>query len=120
MLRRADIVRAYSSAVLDSLETQRGAHVPLRELRGTQLVAVPVRPDTGLAGCRLADLALPTEALVIAVERDHRIVIPRGDTGLLPGDRLMILVQDSAVNQLHEHLATIEGGHESRLPGRDY
>ena len=31
MLGRSDVVRAYSTAVLDSFEAQRGQHVPLRD-----------------------------------------------------------------------------------------
>jgi hypothetical protein len=107
MLRRADILRAYSHAMLDRLETQHQRPILPRELRGTRIVEVAVPPGGPLAGRSLATLRLPSNALVIAVERGQKTVIPRGNTQLLGGDHLMILVQNDAVAQLHEHLAAI-------------
>jgi CIC family chloride channel protein len=112
VLRRADIVRAYSSAVLDSVEAQRGTHVPVRELRDTQLVEVTVQPSSPLAGRRVADLPLPADSLVITVNRDHHTVIPRGQTEVHPGDRLTVLVREGAVASLHEQLAAF--GHRAK------
>ncbi|MGE3909665.1 MAG: chloride channel protein [Chloroflexota bacterium] len=113
MLGRPDVVRAYSSAVRDSIETQRGGHVPLRELRDTQLVEFDVGPGTALADRRVADLPLPPHTLIVAVHRDHQTVIPRGDTHLHPGDRVTVLVREEAVGTLHSAVAALEkdGGH---------
>ncbi len=115
LLRRADIVRAYNRALLARLEAQRGAPVPLHDLHGTRLVEVAVRKGDPLAGRRLSELALPPGVLVVTVQRQQHTLIPRGDTQLLPEDRLLVLVQDGAVAHLHEHLAAL--GH-SRAAGR--
>jgi CIC family chloride channel protein len=105
MLGRADVVRAYSTAVLDSVETQRGGHVPAQDLRDTRLVEVSVGASSPLAARRVADLPLPPDSLIVTVHRDHRTVIPRGETVLQAGDRLTILVREEAVTDLHERLA---------------
>jgi CIC family chloride channel protein len=104
MLRRADIVRAYSRAMMDRLETQQQRPVLPRELRGTQIVEMTVMPSGPMARRRLAELRLPPDSLVIAVERERQTVIPRGDTQLLPDDHVLFLVRKDAVNTLLEQL----------------
>ncbi|MDQ2786060.1 MAG: chloride channel protein [Chloroflexota bacterium] len=107
MLNRSDVIRAYSRTVLKQLETQRRRPVPAEELRGTQLVEVTVDERSPLAGQFLRDLRLPSDTLVITIERDGQTIIPRGITRLLPGDRAMILVQSTQLNELHAHIAAM-------------
>jgi potassium/hydrogen antiporter len=57
------------------------------------LVEVFVTEDLGLAGKRLRDAPLPTATLVAAVVRGHRVLIPQGDTRVLPGDVLLLTAQ---------------------------
>ncbi len=104
MLRRVDIVRAYSRAMLDRLETQQQRPVLPRELRGTQIVEMTVMASGPMAGHRLAELQLPSSSLVVAVGRGQNTIIPRGDTQLLPGDRVVFLTRQEAVGVLHERL----------------
>jgi trk system potassium uptake protein TrkA len=40
----------------------------------------------------LTDLGLPRESTVVAVLRDGHVVVPRGDTMLLEGDEVLVLV----------------------------
>jgi trk system potassium uptake protein TrkA len=40
----------------------------------------------------LADLEIPRDATVVAVVRRERLVVPRGDTVLEPGDEVLALV----------------------------
>jgi NhaP-type Na+/H+ and K+/H+ antiporter len=108
MLGRSDVVRAYSTAVLDSVEAQRGGQVPLRELRDTQLVEVVVRPGSPLAAGRVAEVPLPADSLIVTVQRDRQTLIPRGDTVLQAGDHLTILVREAGVSALHDKLADLE------------
>lgn len=106
MLRRNDILRAYSRGVLDRLESQRSRPVLPKELQGTQMVELQIPSGSLLAGRDIAALRLPRDAVVVAVERGSEVLIPRGDTRLRSGDRMVILVQDEAIGELHEHLAT--------------
>ncbi|HEX6392076.1 MAG TPA: TrkA family potassium uptake protein [Acidimicrobiales bacterium] len=41
---------------------------------------------------QIADLGMPRDASVVAVVRDRRVVVPRGDTVLLAGDEVIALV----------------------------
>lgn len=105
MLRRADIMRAYSHAVLNRVGVERQRPVLPHELRGTQMVEITVPPGAAIVGRSLAALKLPSSALVITVERGQQTIIPRGDTQILAGDHLLILVREHAVAELHEYLA---------------
>jgi hypothetical protein len=107
LLRRSDVVQAYAQAMRDQLEAQR--HRPIRpeELRGTQLVETTVAPGSPLASRRLSELALPQGVLVVTLERGPQVIVPRGDTELHAGDRMVLLVERAAVANLHEHLAEL-------------
>lgn len=107
LLRRDDIVRAYSRAVLERVESERKRPVQPSELRGTQMVEVTVGPNSPLASATLDQVALPPDALMIAIEREGRTIIPRGGTDLQPDDRLLILVRQEKIADLHEHLAAV-------------
>jgi CIC family chloride channel protein len=117
MLRRIDVMRAYSHAVLDSLEAQRGRRIPVQQLRGTRLVETTVPGGSALVGQRIADLDLPPNVLVVAIQRAEQIVIPRGSTEIHPADHLTFLAQDDAVSDLHDRLGTprpsSDGSHRS-------
>jgi trk system potassium uptake protein TrkA len=56
------------------------------------LVEVTLAEDSPAGGSQIADLSMPRDASVVAVVRDRRVVVPRGDTTLLPGDEVIALV----------------------------
>ena len=118
LLRRSDVMRAYNKAVLGNLEAQGGGPVPLARLRGTELVEVPIGKGSELDGRQLRDLTLPPESLVVTIARGSETVIPRGDTRLLGGDRLFILVRPEGVAALHKQLASLHMRGDGRGPKR--
>ena len=65
----------------------------LRLERGNaNLVEVTLADSSPAAGVSIADLDIPRDATVVAVVREDRLVVPRGDTVLLPGDEVLLLV----------------------------
>jgi trk system potassium uptake protein len=72
--------------------------------RGTaHLVEVTLADDSPSAGVAIADLEFPRDATVVAVVREDRLVVPRGDTVLQAGDEVLALVTadaESAVRKL--------------------
>ena len=65
----------------------------LRLERGhANLVEVTLADDSPAVGVSLADLEIPRDATVVAVVRSDRLVVPRGDTVLEPGDEVLALV----------------------------
>jgi Trk K+ transport system NAD-binding subunit len=107
LVRQIDVLRAYSQALTNRLANAEHRAVAARELRGTQVVQVPVAANGPLGGRSIAELRLPADTLVVAVGRGEETLIPRGDTTLEPGDRLDILVRGESVSELHEHLAQL-------------
>ena len=58
---------------------------------------VYLEPGSRAAGKQLVNIGLPSNALVIALHRDGRSLVPAGSTVLHPGDILVMLVEDDAV-----------------------
>ena len=108
MLRREDVVRAYSHAMLDRVETQVRRPVLPSEFRGTRIVQVTVDASGPLAGLALCPAA-PTARHAGGRDRtaepkpSSRAVTPSCATATA----LQILVRDDAIAALHEHLAQV-------------
>jgi trk system potassium uptake protein len=56
------------------------------------LVEVTLAEDSPARERPIAELGVPRDASVVAVVRDRRVVVPRGDTVLLAGDEVIALV----------------------------
>jgi trk system potassium uptake protein TrkA len=87
-----------------------GSLVRLLQFEGgsANLVEVTLAEGSPAAGISLADLDLPRDATVVAVVRGDRLVVPRGDTMLSPGDEVMVLVTGDA-EQAVQRLLVGEG-----------
>jgi trk system potassium uptake protein TrkA len=80
-----------------------GSLVRLLQFQGgaAHLVEVTLADDSPAAGTAIADLGFPREATVVAVVRDDRLVVPRGDTVLQSGDEVLVLVTADAEQAVH-------------------
>jgi trk system potassium uptake protein TrkA len=81
-----------------------GSLVRLLQFQGgsAHLVEVTLAEDSPAAGRAIADLSFPRDATVVAVVRDDRLVVPRGDTVLQSGDEVLTLVTADAESSVHE------------------
>ena len=75
-----------------------GALVRLLQFQGgsAHLVEVTLADDSPAASVAIADLGIPRDASLVAVVRDDRVVVPRGDTVLQAGDEVLVLVTADA------------------------
>jgi trk system potassium uptake protein len=63
------------------------------------LIAVTLASDAKVAGQEIVALEFPRDSTVVAVLRSERVIFPRGDTVLAPGDEVLVLVTpDSEVD----------------------
>jgi CIC family chloride channel protein len=93
VIRRHDIVRAYKVGIGRKLEMQsRTDRLRLGKLTGTEFIDVEVSPHSAAAHRTVKKLNLPEDCVLVSVLRDNRVIIPHGDTRLMPGDRLTALV----------------------------
>lgn len=83
-----------------------GALVRLLQFEGgsAHLVEVTLAEDSPSAGSAIADLDFPRDATVVAVVRDDRLVVPRGDTVLQSGDEVLVLVVAEAEQAVQDLL----------------
>jgi len=74
----------------------------LREERYISLRLEPESRAWELADRAIRELDLPEGCLVAAVRRQGSTIVPRGDTLLLPGDRLLVIGQAEAISELYD------------------
>ena len=67
----------------------------IRQL-GAEVLEFPVRPGDAIAGRLVNQLQLPRDALVSVIVREDEALLPRGSSEIAEGDRLHILVRQSA------------------------
>jgi trk system potassium uptake protein len=82
-----------------------GSLVRLLRFEGgnAHLVEVTLAEDSPAGGVTIADLSIPRDASVVAVVREDRLIVPRGDTRLAIGDEVVVLVttdSEDVVRQL--------------------
>lgn len=71
-----------------------GSFVRLLAFEGgkAKLCEVTLADGSPAADKEIVELGFPRDATVVAVLRDERVVVPRGDTILRPGDEVLVLV----------------------------
>lgn len=96
-LNQADLM-----AHLIAEEMSLGDVMTLLKLRRGQYSLVENKVDlrSVAAGKAIKDLNLPRECVLPAVIRDGNLIIPRGDTVLIPGDEVFALVHISQLGSL--------------------
>ncbi len=82
-----------------------GSFVRLLSLEGgkAKLAEVTLAEGSPAADKEIVQLGFPRDATVVAVVREHRVVVPRGDTLLRIGDEVVVLVtadSEEAVRQV--------------------
>jgi trk system potassium uptake protein TrkA len=56
------------------------------------LIEVTLAVDAKAANSEIVGLDFPRDSTIVAVLREERVIFPRGDTVLLPGDEVLVLV----------------------------
>ena len=90
VLRRSDIVHAYSHALVDKHQREHHlARLRLESEVGTELVQIDLTNGAIAIGKQLRDIKLPNDCVIVSIQRGGRVVVPRGNTQLLKGDRII-------------------------------
>ncbi len=67
------------------------------------LIGVDVGERSRVAGRMIKDVSMPTECVVAAIIRNREFVVPRGNTRLEAGDRVIFVGPAAAIQQAQEH-----------------
>ena len=77
------------------------------------LLQSEVGAGSSLDGVSVGAVPWPSETTLVSIERDRRLVVPKGDVRLMEGDRLTVLATDQS-----EHAArTVMGGAAALVGG---
>ena len=58
--------------------------------------------ESPLHGKTLGELNMPASSVMISITRDGELIIPRGNTQLLGGDKVMVLCSNDTITQLRK------------------
>ena len=67
-------------------------------------VTVPTR--SAVAGSRVFELGLPPDVLIVLIDRAGDVIVPRGETVVLSGDRLMVLADLTDLAALRQRIGS--------------
>ena len=83
-----------------------GSLVRLLQFQGgnAHLVEVTLADDSPADGVSVADLGVPRDATIVAVVRNDRLLVPRGDTRLAAGDEVLVLITADAEDEVQRLL----------------
>ena len=62
-------------------------------------------------GTSLSNLPLPDECVIVSITRDGNLIIPRGNTQILSGDKIIVICRNEYLHDLKRVLQIPEGSH---------
>jgi CIC family chloride channel protein len=116
VLRRSDIIHVLSTALAGKHE--RSHHIDrlrLETIIGSELKEIYINQNDAANGKYLNEIHLPEDCVIASIQRGRKVVVPRGRTQLLAGDRLIILTSEGSLENLtkalHEETSASIPGH---------
>lgn len=67
-----------------------------------EIFRIPISPDSFLNKKSIRKIGLPKKSLIVAIERDHKFIIPTEDVELFSGDKVTILSHKDQVDKVAE------------------
>jgi potassium/hydrogen antiporter len=71
----------------------------------SELVEVVVPHDSRSVGRCVFELGFPRGALIVLIRRASEVIVPAGNTGIEPDDRLLVFAEPDALRQVRETLS---------------
>ena len=65
-----------------------------------EIFRLPIAPNSRLSKKTIKDIGLPKKSLIVAIERDHKFIIPTEDVELFSGDRVTVLAHKDQVDRV--------------------
>ena len=67
-----------------------------------EIFRLPIAPNSKLTDKTIKKIGLPKKSLIIAVERDHKFIIPTEEVELFSGDKVTVLAHKDQVDKVAE------------------
>jgi CIC family chloride channel protein len=108
MVRRNDIVRAYEVGVTRREEQRvRESEARIKETSGLQTMEIRIESGSKCEGSNLSDVPWPRDCVVVAVQRNHRSIIPRGSLVLKAWDELILATNGNNLDEVRKLCTTV-------------
>jgi CIC family chloride channel protein len=105
VLRRVNIVHSISSALADKQKIMSNMdRLEMERVVRAELTELFISSDDVANGKQLKEINLPDDSVIVSIQRGKRVVVPRGNTQLLPGDRVIALVGAGSLEVLTKAL----------------
>ncbi|MCK5113030.1 MAG: hypothetical protein KAQ84_05750, partial [Thermoplasmatales archaeon] len=65
-----------------------------------EIFRLPISTESSLSGKTIKKIGLPKKSLIVAIERDHRFIIPTDDVELFSGDKVTVMAHKDQVNKV--------------------
>lgn len=105
VVRRSDIVRAYTRAITRRAHEQHRAEVErLGRLDSTSFEHIELLDGSPVVGKRIGEITLPKDCLIVSVRRGRKLYVPHGDTRLQVGDKLVVFTDRDCVAEMRRNL----------------
>ncbi len=65
-----------------------------------EIFRIPISEESRFSGKTIEKIGLPKKSLIVAIERDHRFIIPTDDVELFSGDKVTVLAHKDQVDKV--------------------
>lgn len=97
VLRRTDVIRAYTAALTRRAALRHSAQqVRLGAVTGVSIQEILVEAGAPCDGKPLREISWPADSVIASLRREDRMMIPKGDTVLCAGDVLAVVSEEEA------------------------
>jgi trk system potassium uptake protein TrkA len=69
-----------------------GSLVRLLQFQDARLVEVTLAENSPAVATPISEMGVPRDATIVAIVRDRHVIVPRGETMMLAGDEVLVLV----------------------------
>jgi CIC family chloride channel protein len=98
IISRSDILRAYNLGLMrkqkNELASERST---LRKVTGLEFIEIKVESNCIGTGKRLANISLPRSTNIVSILRYGSVLVPDGNTKILPGDVITVLCNSEQI-----------------------
>lgn len=81
------------------------------EKTDSEIIEIEIQAAMSAANRKIRELALPANVLIVALIRNNKVMTPRGETSLLPGDMIYVLASKQQLSCIHDVFASDEAGY---------
>lgn len=100
-------VKSIYDYLLERILDENKDKKPMRHKENKVIIEIPVAIGSRIDGKLIKDIAWPEGCLIVGIERGGEQILPKGTTGLIQGDRLIILTDEESAYDINHGLISM-------------